>query len=262
MRVAIFDRVEPPVPAELPLRLTETCSRRSAMALLIFTIPAVFAVGVACLMLILEALVAPGPRAIIAQHPALGLEILTASPLGPICLDLPLKRLVDRLVATRTILIDETTVTVTESGHFREQTWSAPRSAFTGLAHHVRASVSGTRHELILVHPEREKSLLLSLAPRMSQGDVDRVAALLSCARNSAERALSVGGRLPRLCCRHGEMPPMHEHIHVQKFDFILAHPLTEMPFTWIIELKGQQRPRGCQQTFVCLSFPGGSRNE
>jgi hypothetical protein len=34
------------------------------------------------------------------------------------------------------------------------------------------------------------------------------------------------------------------------------------MPFTWIIELKGQQRPRGGQQTIVCLSFPGGSRNE
>ncbi len=28
MRVAIFDRVEPPVPSELPLRLTETCSRK------------------------------------------------------------------------------------------------------------------------------------------------------------------------------------------------------------------------------------------
>jgi len=199
MRVAIFDRVEPPVPAGLPLRLIETCSRRLAMALLIFTIPAVFAVGVACLMLILEALVAPGPRAIIAQHPALGLEILTGIALGAYLLGLPLKRLVDRLVATRTILIDETTVTVTESGHFREQTWSAPRSAFTGLAHHVRASLSGTRHELILVHPEREKSLLLSLAQRMSQSEVDRVAALLSCAEIPPSALYRFGGRLPRI---------------------------------------------------------------
>ena len=77
MRVAIFDRVEPPVPSELPLRLTETCSRRSAMALLILTIPAVLAAMLASLMLILEALVIPGPRAILAQHPVLGLEILT-----------------------------------------------------------------------------------------------------------------------------------------------------------------------------------------
>jgi hypothetical protein len=54
----------------------------------------------------------------------------------------------------------------------------------------------------------------------------------------------------------------MHDGIHVPKNDVILAHPLTEMPLAWIIELKGQQRPRGGQQTLVCLSFPGGSRNE
>jgi hypothetical protein len=39
--------------------------------------------------------------------------------------------------------------------------------------------LSGTRHELILVHPEREKSVLLSVAPRTSEGEVDRVATLL-----------------------------------------------------------------------------------
>ena len=199
MRVAIFDRVEPPVPAELPLRLTETCSRRSAMALLILTIPAVFAVGFGSLMLILEALVAPGPRAIVAQHPALGLEILTGIAFGAYLLGLPLKRLVDRLAATRTILIDETMVTVTESGHFRSQTWSAPRSAFTGIAHHVRASLSGTRHELILVHPQREKSLLLSLAPRMSQSEVDWVATLLSCKEIPPSELYRFGARLPRI---------------------------------------------------------------
>ncbi len=48
-----------------------------------------------------------------------------------------------------------------------------------GVVHHVRASLSGTRHELILVHPQREKSVLLSLADKMPQSEVDRVAALL-----------------------------------------------------------------------------------
>src|SRR6185312_6494100 len=40
MRVAIYDRVEPPVPAELPLRLTQTCSQRAATAFLVLVIPA------------------------------------------------------------------------------------------------------------------------------------------------------------------------------------------------------------------------------
>jgi hypothetical protein len=43
----------------------------------------------------------------------------------------------------------------------------------------VRASLSGARHELILVHPVWEKSILLSVAPRTSQNEVERVADLL-----------------------------------------------------------------------------------
>lgn len=199
MRVAVFDRVEPPVPSQLPLRLTQTCSRRSAMVLLILTIPAVFAVGLAAVILVLEALVIPGPRATLAQHPALGIEILVAIAFCAYLLGLPLKRLIDRLAATRTVLIDEAAVTVIESGHFRAQTWSAPRAAFSGVAHHVRASVSGTRHELILVHPEREKSLLLTLAPRMSQSEVDRVAALLACPEIPPSALYRWPARLPRL---------------------------------------------------------------
>ena len=199
MRVAIFDRVDPPVPVELPLRLIETCSRRSAMVLLILAIPAVFGLGIAVLMLILEAVVVPGPRAALAQHPVLALEILTGIAFGAYLIGLPLKRLVDRLAATRTILIDEATVTVTEMGHFRAQSWSAPRSAYSGITHHVRASLSGTRHELILVHPERDKSLLISLAPRMLQSEVDRVAALLGCKEIPPSELYRLGGRLPRI---------------------------------------------------------------
>jgi hypothetical protein len=70
-------------------------------------------------------------------------------------------------------------VTVTEGGYFHNWTWSAPLASYTGVAHHVRASLSGARHELILVHPVWEKSILLSVAPRTSQSEVERVASLL-----------------------------------------------------------------------------------
>jgi len=169
------------------------------MALLILTIPAVFGVGLAAVTLIVETLAAEGSRTMVAQHPALGLEILTGMIFAAYLLCLPVKRLVERIAATRTIHIDDTTVTVTECGHFRRQTWSAPRSAFTGVAHHVRASLSGTRHELILVHPEREKSLLLSLAPRMGQSEVDRVALLLGCTEIPPSELYRFGPRLPRI---------------------------------------------------------------
>jgi hypothetical protein len=92
---------------------------------------------------------------------------------------LPTKRLVDRLATTRIVDIDDGVVTVTEGGYFRTWTWSAPLAAYAGVTDHVRASLSGTRHELILVHPEREKSVLLCVAARTSQSEVDRIAGLL-----------------------------------------------------------------------------------
>jgi hypothetical protein len=90
-----------------------------------------------------------------------------------------MRRLVARIAIRRTVDIDAERVRVEEGSPFGAWTWEAPLSAYAGIAHHVRASLSGTRHELILVHPEREKSVLLSVAPRASQAEVNRVVALL-----------------------------------------------------------------------------------
>ena len=103
------------------------------------------------------------------------------------------------MTVTRTVEIDERTVTVTEGGQFRTWTWSAPLGAFTGLAHHLRASLSGTRHELILVHPEREKSVLLCLADTLAQQEVERVATLLGHKEIPSSVLYRFKVRLPRL---------------------------------------------------------------
>ena len=179
MRAAIYDRVEPPVPAQLPLRLAQTCSQRAAVALLVLVVPAALGGTVAALAVILQALLAPDARAVVEQHPALGLEILAAISIVIYLLALPTSRLLARLSRTRTVEITDGFVRVTEGGHFRSCAWIEPLASFTGVVHHVRASLSGTRHELILVHPTRAMSVLLSVAPRTTQSEVDRVATLL-----------------------------------------------------------------------------------
>lgn len=167
------------MPADLPFRLVQTCSHRAATAFLVVLIPAAMAFATAALLLILTAAFAPATRAAVEQHPALALEILAAIAFTTYLLWLPMRRLLGRLAIRRTVEIDATSVRVLEGGYFRSWAWSAPLGSFTGVAHHVRASLSGTRHELILVHPIREKSVLLSVANRTAQGEVDRVVALL-----------------------------------------------------------------------------------
>lgn len=179
MRVANYDRVEPAAPAALPLRLSQTCAHRSAAIWLSLGLPAVLAVAIASLALVLQALYAPGARAVLAQHPALGLELLAAIAFWLYLIGLPIRRLFHRVTATRIVDIDADTVAVHEGGYLRRQTWSAPLSSYVGLAHHLRASLSGTRHELILVHPEKPKSVLISIADILPESEVQRVATLL-----------------------------------------------------------------------------------
>lgn len=179
MRVTIYDRVEPPVPAELPLHLAQTCSQRAATAFLVLVVPAALGGTLAALTLVFQTMLAPAARAVIEEHPALGIEMLAALGFLIYLVALPTRRLIARLTTTRSVEIAHGFVRVTEGGNFRSWTWVAPLASFTGVAHHVRASLSGTRHELILVHPMREKCVLLSVAARTSQGEVDRVATLL-----------------------------------------------------------------------------------
>jgi hypothetical protein len=199
MRVAIFDRVEPPAPIEFPCRLTATCSHRAAAMLLILIFPALLLVCFSATMLIVNAALLPEARAVVARHPVLGFEVLLAIALIGCLLGLPAKRLFARLTLAHEVAIDAASVTVTERSRFRTKTWSQPLSSYTGLAHHVRASLSGVRHELILVHPEREKSVLVSLAERISQAEVDRVALLMAQKEIPASALYRFHAHWPRL---------------------------------------------------------------
>jgi hypothetical protein len=179
MRVAIYDRIEPIMPAQLPLRLTQTCSPSGPTATLAVVAPVALAAVVTGLALVYQALLMPAARELIGRQPTLGLEVLVALVFFIALIALPVRRLLARLATTRTVEIARGLVTVTEGGYFCTWSWSAPLTSYAGLTHHVRASLSGTRHELILVHPQREKSVLLCVAPKTSQNEVDRVAALL-----------------------------------------------------------------------------------
>jgi hypothetical protein len=179
MRVAIYDLIEPSMPASLPLRLRQACSQRSTAAALALVVPAALLALAAGVALVSQTISVPQVRASLQERPTLALEILSAVAVLIFLAVLPTKRLIYRLGMTRAIEIANGVVKVTEGGHFQSWSWSAPLASYAGITHHVRASLSGTRHEIILVHPEREKSILLCVAPRTSQSEVDRVAALL-----------------------------------------------------------------------------------
>lgn len=175
MRVAIFDRIEPAMPTQLPARLSQTCSQRAACALLVLLVPLVFAAGLTTISIV-AAILSLDARAPLLQQPMRAIEIAAALAIVTFMVALPIKRLLDRLLTTRTVSIDEVGVTVTDNGYFITEIWFEPHSAFRGVAHHMRATLGATRHEIVLVHPQRGKSILLSVAAKASTADVDKIA--------------------------------------------------------------------------------------
>jgi hypothetical protein len=178
MRQAVSSNVVPaPSFDSLPFKAEQTSSRTAAVLMLLLLVP------VLCLVIVPVGLVlvfATGEvRDAIAQHP-LAAAIMGAGLAIWVALFLvPAKRIIQRFGNRRRVTIARERVTVADESLFGSRLWSVPLADFRGVAHHVRATLSGVRHELILVHPMRERSVLLHSADAIAQSTIDRAAALL-----------------------------------------------------------------------------------
>jgi hypothetical protein len=115
----------------------------------------------------------------IAERPLVALQIAIALAFWAFLFGWPLKQLFSRLVARRTVQISEAGVAVADRHAFGATRWKAPLDEYLGIAHHIRSSLSGNRHEVVLVHPDRRKSVSLMIAEHISEQDLVRFAALL-----------------------------------------------------------------------------------
>ena len=180
MRATAFETSVPCAPiTALPLSLTQTPSRSAPVLTLALACPA--------------ALAALAPYYLMAAHAAaqnssLFVERIEASTLLTLALILwsalfgwPIVRRLTRIGICRQIAISSASVDVTERGPFMNRAWTEPLTGYTGLAHHISSSLSGTRHELLLVHPNPARSLLLRAATTIGQNEIDQAARVLGC---------------------------------------------------------------------------------
>ncbi len=118
-------------------------------------------------------------RQTIAQDPIVAVQLAIALIFWFGLVIWPLRRGLSRLSQRRVLTIDATMVTVDETNLFGARRWSEPLTSFSGLTHFVRSSLSGLRHELVLVHPEPARSLLVAVSEHMSDADIVLVRARL-----------------------------------------------------------------------------------
>lgn len=180
MGLLSFEAIEPPAPlATLPVRLEQYSPRLSAALLLSMLIPTAIALLAPYAILAVHVLGDANARELFAERPGAVVQIALALTVWSVLLGWPVQRGVRRLASKRTVEIDGTAVTVTDRGLTAGRTWTEPLGSYTGVAHHIRASMSGIRHELILVHSNPQRSVLVAIAPRFSQSEIDAAASLL-----------------------------------------------------------------------------------
>ncbi|MDX2156926.1 MAG: hypothetical protein SFW09_10495 [Hyphomicrobiaceae bacterium] len=180
MAHVIFDRVTPsPGFSSLPLRLDQRSSRGSALSRLLLFLPAALALSVPLTIVAARAIAEPQTLALLAERPVASLQIALGVLLWLSLFVLPARLALVRLWASRQVEIAEGAVHVVDRVGLEPRAWSAPIASYLGLAHHIRASLSGVTHEIVLVHPDARRDVTLMVADKVTQRTLDEAKALL-----------------------------------------------------------------------------------
>lgn len=172
---------------ELPARRLQTTSQAASVLKLAVMLPSAIALLMPFLLVAQQLSDSEAFRSSLVARPVLAINVAIGLAFWTLLFAWPLKRLAQSIAAMRTIVIDAENVVVTDSGLIREHSWQAPLSDFKGIAHHIRTSLSCVRHELVLVHADRDRSVLLAIAPRFVQSEIDAMCALLLCPEVSSK---------------------------------------------------------------------------
>ncbi len=161
-----------------PIRLVQTSSRVGIVVKLLF----IGAAGIVLLtpfaMLAVIAATDPAGFLSIARKPMVAFQLSLALLISVAFVIMPLRQVIATYSRGCTIAITRSAVTVAKRGRSGWRDWQEPLENYSGIAHSIRTSLAGARHELVLVHPDPSKSVPLKLADRTAQSNIDALSRL------------------------------------------------------------------------------------
>lgn len=110
-----------------------------------------------------EALSKPDAVNLALAQPLATLQIVAGIMMLSALLLVPVRRLVADYSSRGIVEIDGNTVRVSEKGLFSARKFREPLEAYQGIAHRMRTTVSGIHHELVLVHPDARRDVVIAL---------------------------------------------------------------------------------------------------
>jgi cytochrome b561 len=110
-----------------------------------------------------EALSKPEAVNLALAQPLATLQIVAGIMLLSALLLVPARRLVADFGSRGIVEIDGSMVQVSENGLFSTRKFREPLDAYRGIVHRMRTTVSGVHHELLLVHPDARRDVVIAL---------------------------------------------------------------------------------------------------
>ena len=167
------------------LQLVQKPSSGAAISQFLLAAPALIA-WIVPIVLCAQAAADPQTLDIISDRPFAASQIALAFAGWSLIFGIPLVSLSKRIGASRSITIDADTVRVTDTSWVRTRRWSQPLASYRGLEQRVRTTLSGLEHEVVLVHPDPAKNVVLAHSPRSVHAALDELQTVLGVAEVSA----------------------------------------------------------------------------
>lgn len=134
----------------------------------------------------------PAARAVVTARPMVGVSLLGGLLVLAGIFGWPLAVLARRALGRRRVTIGGGTVHLEAAGLFGKRSWTEPLAAYAGLIHRVRTSISGVRHELVLVHPNPSRSVVVLSAPQIPAEAIASAARLFALAEIPSREAATL----------------------------------------------------------------------
>jgi hypothetical protein len=164
----------------LPIRLEETVTRGAAATRLLLLVPCTLAIAIPVAAVAFAASSAPETLTMLAERPIAAAQIAAGLAMWLALFALPASRTIGRLWSRREVRIADGMAEIVDRSPVGTRTRVTPIHDYRGIAHHIRASLSGLTHEIVLVHADPALTVTLVASDRVTQTMIDKATALLA----------------------------------------------------------------------------------
>ncbi len=170
----------------LPLKISPSHLTEIGSSRIVLLVPIVVGLVVSLGGVALAAVTEPSSLSVLVERPLATAQIAAGIALSAALFLIPASRAVSRAWVRREVVIADGIVEIVRRTPLTHRRRSVPLAEYQGIAHHVRSSLSGVAHEIVLVHSEPSSTVTLMSAERVTQAMLDEAKALLGLPEISA----------------------------------------------------------------------------